>query len=122
MWRSGKWLKIMEKLSFRGMDMKIRLLRKESNELRIEIDGEGHTFCNMLQKTLLEDEAVELAGYDIPHPLLTKSVIYVRTNGTRKPETALREAAKKLRKRSKELRKTLEKAFKEYNKLSASSS
>jgi DNA-directed RNA polymerase subunit L len=93
--------------------MKIRLLRSESNELRIEIEGEGHTFCNMLQKALLEDETVEMAGYDIPHPLMTKSIVYVRTKGGRRPETALRDAAKKLQERSRELRKVLEKAFEE---------
>ncbi len=101
--------------------MKIRLLRSESNELRIEIEGEGHTFCNMLQKALLEDEAVEMAGYDIPHPLMTKSIVYVRTMGSRRPETALQDAAEKLRERSGELRKTLETAFEEHNKLTSGS-
>ena len=101
--------------------MKIRLLRRESNELRIEIEGEGHTFCNMLQKALLEDETVEMAGYDIPHPLMAKSIIYVRTKGKRRPESALRDAARKLREKSGELRKALEKAFEEHNKLASSS-
>ncbi|MFB0523437.1 MAG: DNA-directed RNA polymerase subunit L [Candidatus Bathyarchaeia archaeon] len=101
--------------------MKIRLLRRESNELRIEIEGEGHTFCNMLQKALLEDETVEMAGYDIPHPLMTKSIIYVRTKGKRRPESALRDAARKLQEKSGELRKVLEKAFEEHNKLASSS-
>ena len=101
--------------------MEIKLLRKESNELRIEIAGEGHTFCNMLQKTLLEDEAVEMAGYDVPHPLMTKAIIYVRTKGRRRPETAMRNAAKKMRERSKELRKALEEAFEEYSKVANNS-
>ena len=96
--------------------MKIKILRRESNELKIELEGEGHTFCNMLEKALLEDEAVEMAGYNVPHPLMTKSIVYVRTKGRRKPEATLRDAAKKLRKRSGELRKALEEAFKEYNK------
>ncbi|MFQ6064492.1 MAG: DNA-directed RNA polymerase subunit L [Candidatus Bathyarchaeia archaeon] len=99
--------------------MKIKVLRRQPSELKIEVEGEGHTFCNMLQKALLEEEGVEFAGYDMPHPLITRSIIYVRTKGGRKPETTLRDAAKKLRKRSKELRKALEKAFKEYNKNSS---
>ena len=101
--------------------MKISILRRESNELKIKLERESHTFCNMLQKTLLEDEEVEMAGYNMPHPLITESVIYVRTRGRRRPEAALRDAAKKLRKRSKELRKALEEAFKEYNKLASNS-
>ncbi|UCC33605.1 MAG: DNA-directed RNA polymerase subunit L [Candidatus Bathyarchaeota archaeon] len=97
--------------------MKIKLLRKKSNELRIEIAGEGHTFCNMLQKALLEDETVEMAGYTVPHPLMTKAIVYVHTKGRRGPETAIREAAKKLRTRSTELKSALEKAFQEYDKM-----
>ena len=49
--------------------MKINILKKTKNELKIEIEGEGHTFCNLLQDALLEDKSVEMAGYDIPHPL-----------------------------------------------------
>jgi len=102
--------------------MEIQILRRESNELKIEVEGEGHTFCNMLQKALLEDEGVEFAGYNVPHPLTTKSAVYVRTKEGRRPETALRDAAKKLRKRSRELRKAFEEALEEYNKLQASDS
>jgi DNA-directed RNA polymerase subunit L len=101
--------------------MQIRLLRKESNELRIEITGEGHTFCNMLQKNLLEDKNVEIAGYNVPHPLVTKAIVFVRTKGRRRPKTALRDAAKKMRKRSEELRKAIEEAFEEYGKATSKS-
>jgi len=94
--------------------MNINVLEKKTNELRIEIDGEGHTFCNALQKVLLEDETIEIAGYDIPHPLISKPIIYVRTKGKRHPETALREAAEKIRARSKEFRVSFEKALKEW--------
>lgn len=94
--------------------MKIRVLKKTANELKIEIEGEGHTFCNALQKILLEDEAIEMAGYNISHPLTSSPVIYVRTKGTKKPETAIKEAVKKVRKRNKEFRKTFEKALKEW--------
>jgi len=101
--------------------LEIRLLRREPNELRIEIEGEGHTFCNMLQKALLEDEMVEMAGYDVPHPLMTKAIVYVRTKNKRKPETAIRNAAKTVLKRSKELRNALEQAFKEYDEAASHS-
>lgn len=112
----------MEKLLSRGGNMKIRVLRSDSNELKIEIEGEGHTFCNMLQKALLEDGAVEFAGYDMPHPLMTKFIVYVQTRGKRRPEVALHDAAEKLRERSTELRKAFEGAFKKYHELQASDS
>jgi len=82
--------------------------------MRIEVEGEGHTFCNTIQKVLLEDETIEMAGYDIAHPLVSNPVIYLRTKGKRHPETALREAAEKIRARSKEFRASFDKALKEW--------
>lgn len=96
--------------------MKMKILEKTSNELKIEIEGEGHTFCNVLQKTLLEDDAVEMAGYDIPHPLVSNPIVYLRTKGRRKPETALRDAAEKIRGRSTVFRVSFEKALKEWQR------
>ncbi len=92
--------------------MKIKMLKKTSDELKIEVEDVGHTFCNLLQKKLLEDENVELAGYNVPHPLTSKSVIYVRTKGSVKPEEALRRAVEKARVMNKEFSKELESAFK----------
>jgi len=98
------------------MRMQVKVLEKKANELKIEIEGENHSFCNALQRTLLEDKTIEMAGYNIPHPLISNPIVYVRTKGQRKPETALRNAAEKIRKRSKEFRETFEKALKEWKK------
>ena len=68
--------------------MKIKVLKKDANELKIELEGAGHGLCNLLQKKLLEDETVDLAGYDVPHPLASSPVIYVRMKGTAKAEDA----------------------------------
>jgi len=94
--------------------MNVKVLEKEPNKLRIEVEGEGHTFCNVLQKALLEDETIEMAGYDILHPLVSNPIIYVQTKGKRHPETALREAVGKIRTRNKEFRTSFEKALKEW--------
>lgn len=96
--------------------MQVKVLEKKPNELKIEIEGENHSFCNVLQKALLEDETIDMAGYDIPHPLVSNPIVYVRTRGQRRPETALRNAAEKIRKRNKEFRETFEKALKEWQK------
>jgi len=96
--------------------MQVRVLEKKPNELKIEIEGEDHSFCNVLQKVLLEDETIEMAGYNIPHPLASNPIVYVRTKGQRRPETALRNAAEKIRKRNREFRETFEKALKEWQK------
>jgi len=96
--------------------MQVRVLEKKANELKLEIEGEDHTFCNVLQKALLEDETIEMAGYNIPHPLVSNPIVYVRTKGRREPETALRNAAEKIRKGNREFRETFEKALKEWQK------
>jgi DNA-directed RNA polymerase subunit L len=92
--------------------MKIKTLKKTSNELKIEVEDAGHTLCNLLQKKLLEDESVDLAGYDVPHPLASSSVIYVRTKGKAKPEEALLRAVEKAREMNKEFGKELQKVLK----------
>jgi DNA-directed RNA polymerase subunit L len=55
---------------------------------------------------------VELAGYDISHPLTPTPVIYVRTKGDVKPEEALLKALEKAREMNEEFRKALKKALK----------
>jgi DNA-directed RNA polymerase subunit L len=92
--------------------MKVNILKKTENELKIEVEGASHTICNLLQKRLLEDEDVELAGYDIPHPLTPVPVIYVRTKGKVKPEEALLKALEKAREMNEEFGKALQKALK----------
>jgi len=92
--------------------MKTKVLKKTPNELKLEVEDVGHTFCNLLQKRLLEDENVELAGYNIPHPLTSNSIIYIRTKGATKPEEALRKAVKRAREINKEFSKELKKTLK----------
>ena len=92
--------------------MKVKVLKKAANELKIEVEGVGHGLCNLLQKKLLEDEEVDLAGYDVPHPLASSPVIYVRVKGAAKPEDALIKAAEKAREANKAFGAELKKALK----------
>jgi DNA-directed RNA polymerase subunit L len=92
--------------------VKIKVLKKTANELKIEVEGAGHGLCNLLQKKLLEDKNVDMAGYDIPHPLASNPAIYVRMKGTAKPEEALRKASEKAREANETFSKELEKALK----------
>ena len=77
--------------------MKIKVLTRSTNELKIEIEGGTHGICNLVQKRLLEDKTVEFAGYDVPHPLASSPIIYVRMKGDTKPEAALIKAVEKVR-------------------------
>jgi len=92
--------------------MKVRILKRTPDELKIEVEGVGHTLCNLVQKKLLENENVDLAGYNIPHPLASNPIIYVRTKGDVKPEEALRKAVEKARTMNKEFGKEFGKALK----------
>ncbi len=95
------------------MRMKVNVLKKTPNELRIEVEGAGHTLCNVLQKKLLEEENVDLAGYDVPHPIASNPIIYVRTKGKVKAEQILKNALEKTREMNKEFGKELARALKE---------
>jgi DNA-directed RNA polymerase subunit L len=75
--------------------MKINVLSRSENELKIEIIGADHGLCNLLQKKILQDDNVDLAGYDVPHPLASSPIIYIRMKGNKKPEDTLMAAAKK---------------------------
>ena len=93
--------------------MKVNILKKSGNELKIEIEGAGHSVCNLLQKKILEEKSVDLAGYDVPHPLGNTAIIFIRTKGTTKPEQVLRAALENTREMNKEFSKELARAVKE---------
>ena len=92
--------------------MEVKVLKKTSNELKLEVEGVGHTLCNLLQRRILEEENVELAGYDVPHPLSSSAVVYVRTTGKARPEEILKRATERTRALNKEFGKEFEKALK----------
>jgi DNA-directed RNA polymerase subunit L len=92
--------------------MNVKVLKKTSNELKIEIEGVGHTLCNLIQRRLVEDETTDLAGYDMPHPLASNPIIYVRTKDGVKPEASLRKAVESARDMNKEFSRELDKALK----------
>lgn len=91
--------------------MQLKILDRRANEIVIEVEGEGHTLCNLLEAVLLEDKDVEFASYDISHPLVAKPAITVRTKGNKSPEEALREAVNRILQMGRDLRKEFEEAF-----------
>jgi DNA-directed RNA polymerase subunit L len=91
--------------------MQVKVLAKSKNELRIEIVGEDHTFCNLLQNVLLEDKNIEIAGYDQPHPLIRSSIVYLRTKREASPEKALLNALTNIQEMNKEFNEKFAKAI-----------
>ena len=82
--------------------MKIEVIKREENVLEFYLEGEDHTFANLLNEVLHENEHVTFAGYTIEHPILMarKPKFRVVTDGKITPEKALEEAAQKIFDRS----------------------
>ena len=71
--------------------MNLKILNKTDTELEMELVGETHTLLNLLKTILLEDDAVEIATYDIRYLGISEPIMYVRTNG-KDPVQAVRSA------------------------------
>ena len=93
--------------------MKIEVIRREKNLLEFYIEGEDHTFANLLKEYLEENRHVTFAGYTIEHPILMarKPRFKVVTDGKVTPEKALEEAAEKIFDRARETLEAWKKAL-----------
>ncbi len=94
--------------------MEVKILKRTDNELKIEVEGAGHSLLNLLQKILLEDDTIEMAGYDVPHPLFDGGILYIRTKEKQNPEAVINEATKKVHGLGKKFQKSFKKASKAY--------
>lgn len=92
--------------------MKVKVLKASKKEIKVELEGEGHTFCNALQGILTTEESTEFAGYDLPHPLVGQPVIYVRMKTSEDPKGVLIKAAKTLSSEMKEFESIFKKELK----------
>jgi len=88
--------------------VKLKIVRETEHELEFILEGEDHTFCNLLVNILLEDPAVEFSAYKIPHPLIRKPIVYVKTK-----EGSPREAVIRACDKIEELMRVLRDRFKE---------
>ncbi|KAL8688956.1 MAG: hypothetical protein Q9218_005260 [Villophora microphyllina] len=57
---------------------------------------EDHTLGNMLRARLLQSPHVLFSGYKVPHPLFSKFILRVQTDGTLTPRQAVLQACKDL--------------------------
>ncbi len=58
--------------------LRIQIKKTKPNEAEIEVYGETYTILVPLAQSLLSLSRVEFAGFDVPHPLEEKGVLYVR--------------------------------------------
>lgn len=83
--------------------MELNVIEKTKNKLKLEIKGEGHTFCNALRKELWNDKHIKAAGYTIEHSLVSEPTLIVETTGE-DPKKVLIAAIGRLKKTNKDLR------------------
>lgn len=94
--------------------MKIEIIKREKNLLEFYIEGEDHTFANLLNDVLHGNKHVVFAGYTIEHPILMakKPRFKIKTDGKITPEQALEEAAQRIFDKTKDVLEKWEKAVK----------
>ncbi len=86
--------------------MRVRVESLRPDELRVAVEGEGHTLMNLLVSRLNEDERVTFAAYRIEHPLVGPTRMTLRTSGAA-PLEVLRDAVEGLAAELEELRRVL---------------
>ena len=82
--------------------MEVKIVEMDRDGVKLLIKGEDHTYLNLLQHYLLEDDCVIIAKYNIPHPLQDKAEFFVKTNG-KDPLVAIKEANERIIKVCEEL-------------------
>ena len=88
--------------------MEINVIENTKNRLRLEVKGEGHSFCNIIKSELWNQKNVEIAGYHIEHSLVSEPVIVVQTDKGDTKKVIL-DAVEDLRKKTKSLREAFKK-------------
>ncbi|HIH26094.1 DNA-directed RNA polymerase subunit L [Candidatus Woesearchaeota archaeon] len=88
--------------------MELKVLKEEKNILELEIKGEDHTLANLLRGELWNTDGVELASYNLKHPIVSSPILSLNVNKG-KPKKALEEALHSIKSKTKEFRSLLKK-------------
>ncbi len=96
--------------------MKIILISEKDSELKLEVQGEGHTLLNLLQQILMNYKNVESVGYDVPHRLVDSAVFHIKTKGKDNPVSTIIKASKEIKESAEEFEIALENACKSIKK------
>ena len=88
--------------------MQITVLEHTKQRLTFELQGEGHTFCNILRKELWLGKAPDIAGYTIEHSLVSQPIVIVESD-KQDPVALLQAAVERLQKKTAELQEKFKK-------------
>jgi DNA-directed RNA polymerase subunit L len=93
--------------------MDLRVIENLETELSIEIQGEDHTFMNVLKGALLEVEGVTAATYDMNPEQSggqTDPIVTIKTDGDVDPLDALEAGARRVEEKTDAFRDAFEAA------------
>ncbi len=88
--------------------MKLQVLEKKKDKLSLEIEGETHTFLNLLRENVWKAGGKQ-ASYIIRHPYLSEPKFIVRAND---PKKTLDKAAQMIIDQAKEFENAVKKKIK----------
>jgi len=77
--------------------MDVKIIEETSKKIIFDVEGESHTILGALKKELWNDENTKIAGYNMPHPLLTSPRFILQTDDE-EPRKIVLSAIKKLQK------------------------
>jgi DNA-directed RNA polymerase subunit L len=93
--------------------MELRVIEKSDDEISIEIAGEDHTFMNVLKGTLLEQDGVGAATYDMNPEQSggqTEPILTIKTEDGTDPLNALETASGNIKDKTASFRDVYESA------------
>ncbi len=82
--------------------MNIKILELSKDKVKLLIQGEGHTFMNVLTEEILADPDVDVAKYVIKFQFSDPELL-VTTNGKKDPLMAVSEACQRISRTCEEL-------------------
>lgn len=85
---------------------RVNVKRTKPNEVAVEVVGESYTLLDPVAHILHGLDGIEFAGYDVPHPLEDRGILYVRVQEGDPVDTIL-EAIGLLKEEYSELRSSL---------------
>lgn len=92
--------------------MELKVIKETKTEFIFEIEGVGHTFCNLLKNRLYDVKGVETTSYSIDHPLIGIPRFIVITDSKIDARKAILEAIKEIKNNNSKMEKIIEKNLK----------
>ncbi len=88
--------------------MELEIISKSKNRVVFTLEGEGHTFCNILRDEMWEEKDVIASGYSIKHPLVGIPKFVAETKSS-DVTSALESTSKSIKKMAEDFKKSFSK-------------